>query len=182
MHVFRLAAVAVFAALGTPGLAAEGLLEGCDAGQSFMTGDITVSGAYTRAMLPRAAAAGGYLSIANAGAVADRLVSASSAAAMRVELHQMRLEGDVMKMAPVEGGLDIPAGGGLALEPAGYHLMFMGIGTPFAEGQCVVVTLHFAAAGDLEIALNVGGVAQNAPVMDHDMDPDGHDMASMPAM
>jgi copper(I)-binding protein len=191
MNAFRLAACAAFAILVTPVWAADGLLESCDAGQSFARGDITVSGAYTRAMLPRAAAAGGYLTIANSGAAADRLESAASAAAARVEVHEMRLEGDVMKMTPVEGGLDIPAGGSVALMPGGYHLMFMGIGTPFAEGQCVLVTLHFATAGALDIALAVGGVAQDAPVMAHDMDdmdgmdhgmdhdPDGQ---AMPAM
>lgn len=171
------AAAAAFIALATPGLGAEGLLESCAAGQRFAAGDITVSGAYTRAMLPRAAAAGGYLSIANAGAAADTLESVSSAAATRVEVHQMRLEGDMMKMAPVEGGLEIPPGGSVALMPSGYHLMFMGIAAPFAEGQCVVVTLHFARAGALEVALNVGGVAQDGPVGEHD----GH-MHDMPGM
>ncbi len=174
MNPFRLAAIAALVAFSLPALADEGLLEaGCATGQTFTGGAIAVTGAYTRAMLPRAASAGGYLSIANAGSVADTLTGASSAAAAQLDLHQMTLEGDMMKMAPVEGGLEIPAGGSVALAPSGYHLMFTGIETPFREGACVVVTLHFAVAGDVRVELNVGAIAQGEPVLDHDMH---HDM------
>ena len=147
--------------------------DGCPTGQSFVAGDITVTGAYTRAMLPHAQAAGGYLTIANSGAASDTLIGANSQAA-NIEIHDMKMEGDVMKMAPVEGGLDIPAGGTVALAPMGYHLMFTQIGVPFKQGECVELVLHFAGAGDLPIQLNIGGVAQDEPVMDHSM----HEMSS----
>ncbi len=45
----------------------------------------------------------------------------------------------------------------------GYHLMFTGMSQPFVKGQCIEITLHFAAAGDLPVQLNIGGHGQNAP-------------------
>ena len=45
----------------------------------------------------------------------------------------------------------------------------MRIGTPFEEGQCLQVTLHFVNAGDMPVVLSIGGVAQSGPPMDHDM-------------
>jgi copper(I)-binding protein len=175
----RLAAIAALLCLSMPAFAHNGLMHtGCAAGQSFTAGAITVSGAYTRAMLPNAGAAGGYLTISNAGAEPDTLTGGTSQAAGLVEVHEMTLEGDMMKMASVPGGLDIPAGGTVALAPKGFHLMMMQIGTPFKEGECVEVTLHFAKAGDLPIQLSIGGIAQDEPVMDHS----GHNMGSMSSM
>ncbi|RYE09349.1 MAG: copper chaperone PCu(A)C [Hyphomicrobiales bacterium] len=182
MNPYRLAAVAALLALSTPSFAHNGLVHGgCAVGQTFSANGISVSGAFTRAMLPNAGAAGGYLSIDNAGAEADTLTGASSQAAAIVEVHQMKMEGDVMKMAAVEGGLEIPAGGSVALEPMGYHLMFMQIDVPFKEGDCVEVTLHFAKAGDVPVVLNIGSVAQKEPVMDHG-DHGDHDMSDMSEM
>ena len=117
---------------------------------------------------------GGFVTIVNSGSQADKLVGASFALAERAEVHEMKMEGDVMKMAPVEGGLDIPAGGTVALAPMGYHLMFTQIGVPFKQGECVELVLHFAGTGDLPIQLNIGSVAQDEPVMDHSM----HEMSS----
>jgi copper(I)-binding protein len=170
MNPFRSAALAAILLVSAPSLAFahNGLMHsGCPTGQSFTAGDITVTGAYTRAMLPNAPSAGGYLTIANAGTAADTLTGASSIAADQIGVHQMQMNGDVMEMSEVEGGLEIRAGGTVELAPSGYHLMFTGIDTPFEEGQCVEVMLHFANAGDLPIQLNIGGIAQDEPVMDH---------------
>lgn len=151
-------------------LAHHGLLhEGCAAGAEFTQGDLIVSAAYTRAMLPGAKAAGGYLTIANSGTVPDRLTGASSEAAGLIDVHKMSMVDGVMNMEAVDGGLDIPAGGSVSLEPGGIHLMLMQIGTPFEEGQCLQVTLHFVNAGDMPVVLSIGGVAQSGPPMDHDM-------------
>src|SRR5690606_28257843 len=94
-------------------------------------GALTVSGAFARATLPNAPVAGGYLTIANGGAEADRLISATSPAAGRSELHEMKMEGDVMRMTALENGIDIPAGGTVTLAPGGLHIMFMDLAQPF---------------------------------------------------
>jgi periplasmic copper chaperone A len=102
---------------------------------------------------------GGFLTIANSGQTADRLIAATSEVANAVELHQMKMEGDMMKMSPVESGIDIPPGGTVELAPGGLHIMFIGIGQPFEEGACVEVTLTFEQAGELPVVLSVGGVS-----------------------
>jgi copper(I)-binding protein len=155
---------AMFAAVSLPAFAHHGLVhEGCDPAATFTAGDITVSGAFTRAMAPGAPAAGGYLTIANGGSSDDTLVSAASEAAGMVQLHEMKMEGDVMKMNEVPGGIVVPAGGSVSLAPGGLHVMFMDVGTPFKEGECVEVLLHFEKAGDLPVTLPIGGPAADAP-------------------
>lgn len=171
------------ALLSTPAFAHNGLLhEGCPTGQVFTAGDLTITGGYTRAMLPKAQVSGGYLTIENKGQGADRLLGGSTEAARTVQVHQMRMDGDVMKMREVEGGLEIPAGGTVTLAPGGnaYHLMFMGVGTPFEAGQCLQLTLKFEKAGDVPVVLNIGGAAADAAPegeMTMPMDHAGHEMA-----
>ena len=73
----------------------------------------------------------------------------------------MEMVGEVMKMGAVDGGLEIPAGGSVALTPGAYHLMMMGLIPQLKEGQCLQLTLHFAKAGDVPIILNVGGMGSD---------------------
>ncbi len=168
-------AVLGLALLAAPALAHEGLRhEGCAPDQTFTAGDLTISGAFTRAMLPAAKVAGGYLTIENGGTSPDRLLGGATEAARTVQVHQMQMEGDMMKMSEVEGGLEIPAGGKAELTPGGYHIMLMGVGTPFREGECLDLTLKFEKAGDVPVVLAVGGTAAAAP-------PEGHDHMMAPA-
>ncbi len=106
-------------------------------------------------MLPGQPAGGGYLVISNKGNAPDHLVSASSPAAAKVEIHSMSTENDVMVMRPVEGGLDVPAQGSVELAPGGLHLMFTGVAEPFKDGGTVPVTLRFEKAGAVEVTLPV---------------------------
>ena len=130
-------------------------------------GDLTITGAFTRATLPNAPVGGGFLTIANNGAEADRLVAAASPVAAQVQLHEMKMEGDVMKMAELENGIEIPAGETVTLAPGGLHIMFMGLKQAFVEGQTVPVTLTFEKAGTVEVLLQVGAVGADAPMADH---------------
>lgn len=97
----------------------------------------------------------GYLTIVNPTDAEDTLIAASSPRAERVEVHEMSMDGAVMRMRPVEGGLDIPAGATVTLGPAGQHLMFYGVQTPFAEGERIPATLRFARGGDMAVELSV---------------------------
>ena len=97
----------------------------------------------------------GYLEIANSASADDRVVGVSSPRAARVEIHEMSMDGGVMRMRAVEGGLSAPAGGRVALAPGGLHLMFFGVTQPFVEGESIPVTLTFANAGDIEVSLTV---------------------------
>lgn len=118
-------------------------------------GDIGITGGWLRAMLPGQPVGGGYLTIANTGKDADRLVAVSTTAAGKSEIHEMSMNDGVMKMRPVEGGIEIPAGQTVELKQGGLHLMFMQVAKPFAEGDTVTVTLEFEKAGKIEIVLPV---------------------------
>lgn len=166
-----LAAIAVLSlivSLPNAAYAHNGLVhDGCAAGQVFTAGDLTISGAYARAMLPQAKVGGGYLAISNAGTEPDRLLGGKSEAAKRVGVHSMSMEGDVMKMSEAEGGIEIPAGETVNLAPGGLHVMFNGIKVPFKEGECLQLTLAFEKAGDVPVILPIGGVSAEAA-------PEGH--------
>lgn len=134
------------------------------AGDAVTAGDIEIASAWARAMLSGQKAAGAYLTVTNKGGAADRLLGGSSPAAGKVEVHTMEVVDDVMTMRPVEGGLEIPAGGTVELKPGSYHVMFMDVAKPFAEGDTVPVTLRFEKAGEVELSLPVRvvkGAGQN---------------------
>ena len=118
-------------------------------------GDISLSGHWTRAMLPGQKAGGGFVTIANTGSQDDRLVAVSTPGVKRAEIHEMSVVDDVMKMRPLADGLVLPAGETVELKPGGYHMMFMGVEQPFKEGGMVPVVLTFEKAGEIEIMLPV---------------------------
>jgi copper(I)-binding protein len=123
-------------------LLAVGLITGAQAADS-----LAFSNAWVRATPPNAKVAGGFVEILNAGKNADRLLSASSDAAERVEIHEMKMAGDVMQMRQLTEGLMIPAGQSVQLKPGSYHLMLMAPKKPIAEGQKLMITLVFEKAG-----------------------------------
>ena len=123
-------------------LLALGLITGAQAADS-----LAFSNAWVRATPPNAKVAGGFVEIRNAGKSADRLVSASSDVAERVEIHEMKMAGEVMQMRQLTEGLAIPAGQSVQLKPGSYHLMLMAPKKPIAEGQKVTITLVFEKAG-----------------------------------
>lgn len=138
---------------GMSGMAPSGIADQAKA--EAKAGAITVSQPWIKAMLPGQKVGGGYLVIANGGKADDRLVSISSPAATAVEIHEMSMANDVMKMRKVEGGLAIPAGDTVALKPGGYHLMFKGVKKPFEAGDTVPLVLTFEKAGAVEIKVPV---------------------------
>lgn len=119
-------------------------------------GDLTLSGPFSRATLPNAPVAAGFLRIENRGTEDDRLLSATSEAAGETQIHEMVMVEDVMRMRPLADGLVIPAGGAVDLSPGGFHLMFMDLREPFVEGRTVDVTLTFERAGSIDVPLAVG--------------------------
>lgn len=153
---------------GTPSHASQiGAPQSAD---DAISGSIAITGAFARAMLPGQKVGGGYLTIANTGGAADRLLSVASPVAGSVALHEMAMKGDIMTMRPLQGPLDIPAGGTVELKPGATHLMFMDVGTPFAKGATIPVTLTFETAGKVEVELPVAAAgAKDAEHAGHDM-------------
>ena len=137
------------------------------AGPVVAVGDLEITGAFSRATLPNAPVGAGYLTITNKGTSDDRLVSASSPVAGMTQIHQMKLEGDVMKMGELPEGLVIPAGQSVTLAPGGLHIMFMQLTQQLAEGSTVPLTLTFESAGTVEVELMVGAINADEPACEH---------------
>ncbi len=108
------------------------------------TNQLEVSHAWARATPAKAETGAAYVTIQSP--TADRLLSATSPVAKKVELHTMEMAGMVMKMRPI-AGLDIPAGQEVALKPGGEHIMLIGLQHPLREGQSFPLTLNFENAG-----------------------------------
>ncbi|ODR92265.1 DUF1775 domain-containing protein [Sinorhizobium alkalisoli] len=143
----------------TGGEHAHGGHGGVQASGPVEAGDLEISGGAVKAMLPGAKVGGGGMIVKNNGSTDDRLIAAESSAAGRVELHEMTMENDVMKMRKLEDGIVIPAGETVDLTRGQLHLMFMEVTKPFAEGDAVPVTLTFEKAGKVDYALPVGNAA-----------------------
>lgn len=124
--------------------------------QNAKVGSVQIENAYTRATVPGQQVAGGFMKIENKGA-ADQLVSASSPVAGEVQLHEMAMDGNVMKMRQVKD-IAVPAGGAVELKPGGMHLMFMNIKAPLTAGETVPVKLKFAKAGEVEVKMPVNSM------------------------
>ena len=135
------------------------------AAEPVTIGSITIDQAWSRATPKNAKVGAGYLKITNNGAEADRLIGAASEAANKVEIHQMSMKDGVMKMAPVDGGLEIKPGETVHLKPGGFHLMFMGLKAPFEEGRMVMATVTLQKAGTAKVMMPVGAIG--AKSMDH---------------
>ena len=130
-------------------------------------GSLELSDAYSRATAPNAPVGGGYLTITNTGTSDDRLIGATTPAAGVVQLHEMKMDGDVMKMTEQSDGIVIPAGETVTLAPGGLHLMFMQLTDRLIEGESLPVTLTFEQAGSVEIDLAIGSPSARGPAEDH---------------
>lgn len=132
------------------------------AASSVKVGDLTLTAPWTRATPGGAKVAGGYVTITNTGASADRLISGTFTQAGRVEIHEMAMKDGVMVMRPLADGLEIPAGGTVTLAPGGFHIMFMDLKQPLKEGETVSGTLTFQKAGTVNVTFDVRGIGAGA--------------------
>ena len=109
---------------------------------------INVKDAWVRTSVQGQKATGAFMSItAKEG---SKLVSAASPVASVAEVHEMKMDGDVMKMRAVSGGLDLPAGKQIDLKPGGYHIMLMDLKAALPKDTTVPLTLVFKDAKGVE--------------------------------
>jgi copper(I)-binding protein len=158
MNIARLTLLAVASA----GLAALLALAPARADE-VKAGDLVISQAWARATPKGAKVGGGFLTIENKGSAPDRLIGGSADAAGSVQVHEMSMEGGVMKMRPVDKGLTIDPGKTVKLAPGGYHLMMMDLKSQLKQGDKVPVTLEFEKAGKVTVSLDVEGVGAQGP-------------------
>lgn len=135
------------------------LMAGTAAAHEYQIGDLAINHPVARATPVNAPVSAGYMTITNKGTEADRLVSASVNFAGEAQIHEMSMQGDVMKMRELENGLDIPPGEETVLQPGGLHLMFMQLEKQLKEGEKYTATLIFDKAGSIEVTFNVESLA-----------------------
>ena len=117
-------------------------------------GDLSVERPWARELPPVAPNGAAYLRIENAGNAADRIVSASSPIAKRVELHAHETDGGVMKMRHVHS-VEVPARGAVSFEPGRMHVMLIGLKEPLVAGKSFPLTLGFQNAGEIEVTVEI---------------------------
>jgi copper(I)-binding protein len=108
---------------------------------------VTVSDAWVRGTVRDQMATGAFMQLKSASKA--KLVEANSPVAGVVEIHEMKMENNVMRMRAVPA-LDLPAGQTVELKPGGFHVMLMDLKRQLKEGETVPVTLVIEAAGKRE--------------------------------
>ena len=139
---------------------AIGLASVIAAGAAVAQPGVTVSAAWARPTVEGQAGGGGFLTLTG-GSADDRLLSVSATIAKGAELHTMSMEGNVMRMRPVDG-IAVPAGKTVELKPGGLHVMFVGLTQPLKSGTTFPLALRFEKAGDIKVDVKV---AKTAPGM-----------------
>ena len=127
----------------------------------------SVTEAWIRGTVPQQKATGLFASITSAKGA--RLVAGSTPVAGIVEIHEMAMDGNVMKMRALPNGLDLPAGKAVALKPGGYHVMLMDLKQALKAGDTVPVTLVFEGADKKResVEIQVPVKALSAPAGEH---------------
>jgi copper(I)-binding protein len=124
----------------------------------YKAGAIEIDHPWARATPGGAKVGAGYLKLTNTGATPDRLVSATAAAAGRVEIHEMSMDNGMMMMRPVKGGVELKPGGTVEFKSGGYHLMLLDLKAPLKTGDHIKGTLTFEKAGPVDVEFMVEGV------------------------
>ena len=131
-------------------------------GHSHEKGELQIRHPWARATPPGAAVGAGYLEIRNRGSQPDRLLSAATALAKRVELHVTEHAADVAKMRQLRA-FEVPARERLTLRPGGAHLMLVDLVRPLKKGERFAMTLRFERAGELEVQFEVQEIGSRQP-------------------
>jgi hypothetical protein len=103
-----------------------------------------------------------YMTIHNEGGEADQLVSGSSDVSKVVELHNVKMENDVMEMFQVPA-IDVPANGNAELKPGSFHVMLIGLNRDLKVGEKVSLTLNFQKAGSVTFEAEVREAPMHSP-------------------
>lgn len=133
---------------------------------------VDVRDGWVRPSVPGQSGTGAFMKLT--APTGGRLVGISTPAAGVAEIHEMKMEGDTMRMRELPRGLELPAGQTVELKPGGYHVMMMDLKQALAKGATVPVTLRFEDAKgqktSLDLKLPVGapeGADAAAPAHSH---------------
>ena len=153
----------VYPAVATLTLIVAGLTTVRAHPSDYEIGPIHITQPWARAT-PKAASTGAaYLTVTNGGTAADRLSCVASDVSATCQIHRMSMDNGVMKMRPVEGGLEIPPGETITLKPSGLHLMLVDLKHALETGKTVEATLRFEKAGTVKVEFPIAGIGASAP-------------------
>ncbi|PUE29045.1 hypothetical protein B9Z39_02935 [Limnohabitans sp. JirII-29] len=131
--------------------------------------NVTITDAWARATVPGQKATGAFMKLTAKDSA--KLVGVSSPAAGVAEIHEMKMDKDVMKMAALPNGLDLPAGKVVELKPGSYHVMLMDLKAPLTKDSTVPVTLVFQDAKGVKTNLELKlPVSAQTPMMGQGME------------
>ncbi|HEY2527383.1 MAG TPA: copper chaperone PCu(A)C [Xanthobacteraceae bacterium] len=129
----------------------------------YDVGSIHITQPWARATPKGASTAAAYMTITNKGSAPDRVSCVSSDASAQCQIHTMSMEGGVMKMRPVEGGLEIKPGQTITLKPSGLHIMLVDLKHPLEQGKTVKATFKFDNAGTVDVEYPIAAIGAPAP-------------------
>ena len=129
----------------------------------YDVGTIHIAQPWARATPKGATSGAGYMTITNNGTAPDRVSCVASDASAQSQIHSMTMDGGVMKMRPVEGGLEIKPGETVTLKPASLHVMLVDLKHPLEAGQMVKATLKFDNAGAVDVDYPIAAIGAPAP-------------------
>ena len=124
----------------------------------YKVGPLTIGHPWTRATPKGAPVAGAYMKITNTGTMPDRLTGGSTEIAKRFEIHEMSMDGGVMKMRQLKDGVEIAPGATVELKPGSYHIMMVDLSKPPEKGERVKASLTFEKAGKVDIEFVVEAI------------------------
>jgi len=142
----------------------------------YTAGSLKIGHPWARATPKGAQIGGGDFAITNTGKEPDRLIGGSISVAKKFEIHEMSMDGGVMKMRAMPDGIAIDPGKTVTLKPGGLHVMFVDLNQPLKQGERVPATLEFAKAGKVQVEFVVEGIGAT-----HGED-SGHGSKAMPGM
>jgi len=121
----------------------------------YDVGPIHIAQPWARATPKGAIAGAAYMTITNTGKTPDKVNCVSSDASAQCQIHTMSMDNGVMKMRPVDNGVEIKPGQTVEFSPGGHHVMFVGLKKPFEQGQHVAALLKFEKAGNITVNFTV---------------------------
>jgi periplasmic copper chaperone A len=126
-------------------------------------GSLHITRPWARATPKGASSGAAYMTITNNGKAPDRVSCMSSDASAECQIHTMTMDNGVMKMRPVEGGLEIRPGETVTLKPSGLHVMLVDLKQPLEQGKTVKATLKFEHAGTIVVEYPIAAIGAAAP-------------------
>lgn len=117
----------------------------------YKKGALLIDHPVIRVASPAAKTGAGYMTITNSGKQPDRLLSVTTTAATRADLHGTIAKGNVMMMREQAGGVPVPAAGKQVFAPGGLHVMFIGLKAPMPEKSRIKARLLFEKAGAVDV-------------------------------